>query len=85
MDKASAEAEDIQHAGIFLGCPLVIGTSGTFSAEDSCLSIIHIYIAIHKNYNNYTIHSSNCTYITPLLPDHTSYLEETPCRIIRVG
>lgn len=26
--KASAEAEDIQHAGIFLGCPLVTGTSG---------------------------------------------------------
>lgn len=27
QDKASAEAEDIQHAGVFLGCPLVIGTS----------------------------------------------------------
>lgn len=28
-NKASAEAEDIQHVGFFLGCPLVTGTSGT--------------------------------------------------------
>lgn len=27
-DKAAAEAEDIRHAGVFLGCPLVTGTSG---------------------------------------------------------
>ncbi|XP_025072917.1 L-lactate dehydrogenase A chain-like [Pogonomyrmex barbatus] len=34
LDKASAEAEDIQHAGIFLGCPLVIGTSALQSISD---------------------------------------------------
>lgn len=27
-NKANAEAEDIRHAGIFLGNPLVTGTSG---------------------------------------------------------
>ncbi|KOX77690.1 L-lactate dehydrogenase [Melipona quadrifasciata] len=26
-NKASAEAEDIQHVGVFLGCPLITGTS----------------------------------------------------------
>lgn len=63
VDKASAEAEDIQHAGIFLGCPLVIGTSGIFDAENICLDII--YITINKTYNDYTIHLCNCTF--PLL------------------
>lgn len=63
LDKASAEAEDIQHAGIFLGCPLVIGTSGTFDAEDIRLDII--YITINKTYSSYTIHLCNCTF--PLL------------------
>ncbi|KAL6261640.1 hypothetical protein P5V15_006728 [Pogonomyrmex californicus] len=40
LDKASAEAEDIQHAGIFLGCPLVIGTSDIYKIKDSTVIII---------------------------------------------
>lgn len=39
-NKASAEAEDIQHVGFFLGCPLVTGTSGTRQPR------LYIYISI---------------------------------------
>jgi len=66
-DKASAEAEDIQHAGIFLGCPLVIGTSGTFHTEDTYLDIIYyIYIALIKTIT--IMHSSNNTSFCCFLP-----------------
>ncbi|KYN42071.1 L-lactate dehydrogenase A-like 6A [Trachymyrmex septentrionalis] len=41
-DKASAEAEDIQHAGIFLGCPLVVGTSDIYKVKDSTVVIIAV-------------------------------------------
>ncbi|XP_024884031.1 L-lactate dehydrogenase-like [Temnothorax curvispinosus] len=42
LDKASAEAEDIQHAGIFLGCPLVIGTSDVYKVKDSTVVVIAV-------------------------------------------
>ncbi|KAL6442802.1 hypothetical protein ACFW04_002695 [Cataglyphis niger] len=42
QDKASAEAEDIQHAGVFLGCPLVIGTSDVYKVKDSTIVIIAV-------------------------------------------
>ncbi|KYN11999.1 L-lactate dehydrogenase A chain [Trachymyrmex cornetzi] len=41
-DKASAEAEDIQHAGIFLGCPLVVGTSDIYKVQDSTVVVIAV-------------------------------------------
>ncbi|EGI58430.1 L-lactate dehydrogenase A chain [Acromyrmex echinatior] len=41
-DKASAEAEDIQHAGIFLGCPLVVGTSDIYKVKDSTVVVIAV-------------------------------------------
>lgn len=40
-NKASAEAEDIQHVGFFLGCPLVTGTSGT-----------NIYVYFYSNFSS---------------------------------
>ncbi|KAF7382201.1 hypothetical protein HZH66_013633 [Vespula vulgaris] len=39
-NKASAEAEDIQHAGIFLGNPLVTGTSDVSMLQKSAVVII---------------------------------------------
>lgn len=30
LEKAMAEAADIQHGGVFIGNPLVTGTDGTF-------------------------------------------------------
>ncbi|CAK9797915.1 L-lactate dehydrogenase [Anthophora quadrimaculata] len=39
-DKASAEAEDIQHVGIFLGCPLVTGTKDFSMVKESAVIII---------------------------------------------
>ncbi|KYM84495.1 L-lactate dehydrogenase A-like 6A [Atta colombica] len=41
-DKASAEAEDIQHASIFLGCPLVVGTSDIYKVKDSAVVVIAV-------------------------------------------
>ncbi|XP_039309244.1 L-lactate dehydrogenase B-A chain isoform X2 [Solenopsis invicta] len=41
-NKASAEAEDIQQAGIFLGCPLVIGTSDVYKVKDSTVVVIAV-------------------------------------------
>lgn len=38
--KATAEAEDIQHAGVFLGCPLVTGTSEISMVKESAVVII---------------------------------------------
>ncbi|XP_076761894.1 L-lactate dehydrogenase [Xylocopa sonorina] len=38
--KASAEAEDIQHVGVFLGCPLVTGTSEISMVKESAVVII---------------------------------------------
>ncbi|KAH0946522.1 hypothetical protein HN011_008779 [Eciton burchellii] len=42
LDKAYAEAEDIQHAGIFLGCPLVTGTSDVYKVKDSAVVVIAV-------------------------------------------
>ncbi|EFN62192.1 L-lactate dehydrogenase [Camponotus floridanus] len=42
QDKASAEAEDIQHAGVFLGCPLVSGTSDVYKVKNSTVVIIAV-------------------------------------------
>ncbi|XP_006569455.1 L-lactate dehydrogenase A-like 6A isoform X1 [Apis mellifera] len=39
-NKASAEAEDIQHVGFFLGCPLVTGTSEISTVKESAVVII---------------------------------------------
>ncbi|KOC64077.1 L-lactate dehydrogenase [Habropoda laboriosa] len=39
-NKASAEAEDIQHVGVFLGCPLVTGTSDFSMLQESAVVII---------------------------------------------
>ncbi|XP_043518441.1 L-lactate dehydrogenase-like [Frieseomelitta varia] len=39
-NKASAEAEDIQHVGVFLGCPLVTGTSEISMVKESAVVII---------------------------------------------
>ncbi|XP_017759796.1 PREDICTED: L-lactate dehydrogenase-like [Eufriesea mexicana] len=39
-NKASAEAEDIQHVGVFLGCPLVTGTSDFSMVKESAVVII---------------------------------------------
>ncbi|XP_031827846.2 L-lactate dehydrogenase isoform X1 [Nomia melanderi] len=39
-NKASAEAEDIQHAGVFLGSPLVTGTSDISMVKESAVVII---------------------------------------------
>ncbi|XP_068978783.1 L-lactate dehydrogenase-like [Bombus flavifrons] len=39
-NKASAEAEDIQHVGAFLGCPLVTGTSDFSMVKESAVVII---------------------------------------------
>lgn len=41
-NKASAEAEDIQHVGFFLGCPLVTGTSGTTT---------NVYVYFYSNFS----------------------------------
>ncbi|EFN82343.1 L-lactate dehydrogenase [Harpegnathos saltator] len=40
LDKAAAEAEDIQHASMFLGCPLVTGTSDIYKIRDSSVVVI---------------------------------------------
>ncbi|EZA51481.1 L-lactate dehydrogenase [Ooceraea biroi] len=42
LDRASAEAEDIQHAGIFLGCPLVTSTSDFYKLKDSAVVVIAV-------------------------------------------
>ncbi|XP_034191224.1 L-lactate dehydrogenase [Osmia lignaria lignaria] len=39
-NKASAEAEDIQHVGVFLGSPLVTGTSDFIMVKESAVVII---------------------------------------------
>ncbi|CAD1480411.1 unnamed protein product, partial [Heterotrigona itama] len=47
-NKASAEAEDIQHVGVFLGCPLVTGTSSTHMKSETCFAISNVIYAPEK-------------------------------------
>ncbi|XP_023289680.1 L-lactate dehydrogenase A chain-like [Orussus abietinus] len=41
-ERARAEAEDIQHAGVFLGCPLVVGGSDISSVKDSTVVVVSV-------------------------------------------
>ncbi|XP_020290515.1 uncharacterized protein LOC109858050 [Pseudomyrmex gracilis] len=41
-ERASAEAEDVQHAGMFLGCPRVTGTSDIYKVKDSTVVVIAV-------------------------------------------